>query len=397
MEIDYKKNHKTFIKAYNLLSKDHRKYKTYYNDKRLTHSEKSILKAYYAFKKGDLNCLEYLKGVTGLNPFLMSYKFVIESSFYNNSGKLKLAISSAKKAITSLESIGNTDFIFTPVSQLVLTYGNLKDQKNMKLYLDRLSVLDQDNDYKKGLYLQCKGFYELICEKPDLTVDSIGECLNNYKTAVKDRLGFMYIVLFMAYVQLDKPDECFAALQEYKKSGGFKVKSNYKYAYTMLNFVYNGSPIYSYKRDFKDVPILYYELEVIKQLSKEDYQQAMIAWTYLHEKNPAVYQLDFKYKGMTCIFSKALEGLDVNLESNEQETSEIDFDHLNNLNSYQAKLEYILLTAKAPIDADDLVAYLWGEQADFDSILKLRTQISRLRSKKKLKIQHKNGSYRLVS
>lgn len=392
---DYYTNHKTFIKAYNLLSKDHRKFKSYYSDKRLTNSEKLLLKALYGLKKGDADCLENIKTIRGLNPFLQGYKYVIQAAYYNNSMKLMKAIACAKKAISALESIQDQDFIFNPMSQIVIAYGNLKDSKEMGEYLEKLDKLPKDTDYKSGLYLQCKGFYELINGGPEKTVDSIGECIANYKNAVSDRLSFIYVVLFMAYVQLDKPDECFAVLQEYKKAGGFKVKANYKYMVTMLNYIYNGSPIYCYKRDFINVLTLYYELEVIKHIAKEDYEQAMVAWTFLNERNPKVYKADFKFKGPVCLFSRALDSLPIEMPGRGNE--QIDLSDLNNYKSYQAKLEYILKQSKTPLEADHLVALLWGELADYDAIVRLRTQVSRLRSKKKLDIQFKNGAYYLAS
>jgi tetratricopeptide (TPR) repeat protein len=398
--MDYYTQYKTFIRGYRTLSEDHRRYKSFYKDRRLTQVEKQILKGHFNLKKGKYkDAIASLKDLSIQSEFLNGIRLIILSACFNNSMQLELAQKSALLAYELFSSIDEKDFIYTPLTQVIISAGNQKNLPKMKKYIDILEKYPRDDDYKMGLYYQCKAFYYLIEEKLGQALELLETAIKEHSIGIKDRLSYLYVMMFMAQFKLKNIDECENILQKYKSLGGYKVKSNFKFMNSLLKFIYNNSPIYCYHNDFKNTPSLGWELFVIKSLSVGDMDTAEHYWKKLMLTNPALYQEKFQYSGDYCLFSVALAKFDIvtllKRQKNEVENFTEDEDFLV-LKSYSAKLEYILKKSDGAVSCDQLIKYLWGEKADYSAIKKLKTQVSRLRSKKKLDIQFENDAYYLV-
>ena len=81
--IDYEINHKTFLRAYELLRVDSKKTKLFFKDKRIPQSEKKILHSLIDLRKNNFDQgVERLLSIRSINPFVNGFKYFLLGAFF---------------------------------------------------------------------------------------------------------------------------------------------------------------------------------------------------------------------------------------------------------------------------------------------------------------------------
>ena len=195
------------------------------------------------------------------------------------------------------------------------------------------------------------------------------------------------ILNFSLNFKLKRYDDCFEALQSYKKCNGYTVKANYLYMDSLLNHIVKGAPLYVYESEMKEFPELFHQLEVIKALARGDSARALKFWKLLSLNNPRSYQEGFKFTGEGSLFSEALA------MHQSEASQEFDPGVLREKPDLLSKLEYVFETSKGPVLKDQLVSLIWNEEASVTALARLRQLVLRYNQKNNSKIVSRQDAY----
>ncbi len=393
--IDYEINHKTFLRAYELLRVDSKKTKLFFKDKRIPQSEKKILHSLIDLRKNNFDQgVERLLSIRSINPFVNGFKYFLLGAFYNNNSFFIESIKAYNASIHNFEQANNTNYLFRPVSALFTTLANMKDLEGVKNCYNKLLTLPIDTEFKKVIKSKCEIHYALLKENGMKANKLVDDILLNSTNIIEDRLSHFFVFKIMSLFKIQDIDECFSILKLYERTKGYRVNGNYIYLKTMLNHLYKGHPIYAYKKDFKHGGQLYYELLVIKELSNRNINQANIYWKELSLINPFVYRDRFEFFGDECLFKESLKRYEKLIAKS---SPLIDEEVLNTLKSNSSKLLYILNESNGLLNKEDLIQYIWKEPWSPESDARLRSLIYQLKRKKEVLIECKDAHYYLVA
>lgn len=387
--------HNTFIKAYNEINISHKKYKVYLHSSELTQTEKNLLKALLFLKKEEIqDALELLKRTNPTNDFLKAYKNYFLGLAYNHTGKYEISAKYLVKSILTFIKIKEPTHQYRPISIISMVYFNLKDTKRLKKYYKVYTAIKEDNDKHNILDYNYRIFINILDKKNIDAIELINEVISKHKNQIIQNLRFYYTLKFMAFINNEDYDSCYDVSESYKSATGFKVKANYKYMVTLLNYMTKDSSIYAYKRDFKDNDYLWLQLKVVQCLNLNNIEEAESYWLKLKENNDELYEDKFKYNGEMDIFHRSLTKA---LKSIKLDSEKLDFSEeiLASLKSNSDKLYYILNHYDNFITKDQLIALIWQEQWSPKNDGRLRTLISRLQKKHEIKIDSVDGKYKI--
>ncbi len=391
------KNLELFLRAYETINTNHKKFKEYLTHKDINQEQKSILKAVYALKKNKPHkALEIISNTSVQNDFLKLYQSYICGLIHNHMGNFELASKNLTTAILGFDSYNDKKHIYKPISAISMLYLNMKDVQRLKKYYQVFLSFKDESSEHQILDYNYQIFINLLEQNKERTLEKIKELRLSFEKEISSNLKMYLIFEFMIYLSHDNFDECYEVLKQYKDLGGFGVKSNYKYMLTLLNFFTKNASIYAYKRDFQEVEYLFYQLKVIQCLDLHNIEEAKEYWVMLEKLNPSVYSEKFNYTAPKDLFKISLQKAlqKIGSDTSTQSDSQIDLQKLKALTSNTAKLEYIFSLDGFYLSKDQLIELIWEEQWSPKNDQKLRTLISRVLKKNNFKVENIDGKYK---
>lgn len=391
--IDYHIKHKTFLAAYKSINQGNAKLKKYFSDKRLPQSEKKILNCLLLIKKNQINsAIKTLEDISDLNEFLKSYKYLLLAVCYNNTSFYSLASDYIKQSIKQFKSCGDQKYIYYALSTGACIAFNLKDQHQVIEMLNELKKLPENQNYIELKTNCCELYLNLLKDNKKSLLQS-KELLDYYLKNDPEQANYYYILCITAHLKFNLIDEAYDLLNEYRTYGGYRIKPNYKYLSSLMNFLYKKSTFYLYEKDFINAKLLYLELCVVKNLELEKYPEALSSWQQLMALNPAVYKDNFELHTDITLFKLALSRFDLSKYqiNNIQETD------LKSFESSVDKLLYILESRKHFVSKEELIELIWGEELSLENESRLSSIVYILRKHKNISIITRDGRYKKAS
>jgi hypothetical protein len=270
------KTNPSFLDCYELINKDHKKFKKVLSNKELSHSEKTILKALLAFKKGQCQeSMHLLDSVTTeSNEYLGAYKNFIFGMIKNHQGHYPQASVYLVNAYFTLKKLYKFQEIHRPINVLAMLYFNVRDVNRLKKYYEEFKSIKDDSFEHNHLNFDYQIYIAILENKFEKAQNLIDELIQKYPDKIRPQLNKYEIFKFMLAIKQDDIDLAYEIAKEYGKNGGFKVKSNYKFMLSCLNFYSKNAPFYVYKRDFQDNDFLYHQLKFLQSLNLHNIDEA---------------------------------------------------------------------------------------------------------------------------
>lgn len=386
----YNVNHKTFIKALETFSVNLPKFKRFFTDRRLTHAEKNILKAKVSIRNSNFTeALEYLK-FTSSNPFIKAHQLFLQGTAYNNAAMSHEAIPLLKASYIAFIKIDHKQLAFNPLYALVITLMNQKNPTQMEFYLNEMRKMSHTAPFRQACLYRCEALYYSLINQDNKALEKINLALSLKSKKLETRKAFFLVGKFVILFKLKRCHECEEVLNEYKNTKGFVHSANYNFMKILLAHFLHDSPIYAYKKHFKDSHELEYQVNTIKELSIGEIELAKIWWSKLKEINPVLYKEDFQYSGDYGLFSACLAK---HLSHNTEKT--LSFNIQKFMGTNQERLLHILQTATKTHTKEELIRMIWDEEYTEESSSRFNKLLSRTKKKYGLDVRVRKGSYRL--
>jgi hypothetical protein len=385
-------DHKIFRETFRLGGTNLRRFLYAINNSQFSINERRILKAYYLYKKNKKNeCLELLQGKTFESEFLEGVRLYLIGLVYNQFGHLRYAIENLRKSVERLKLENCEDFIINPLSVLAIAFGNRRELSQMEECYKLLKTYKAEDDVLKLQVYHVGIVYNLMTEKFQLVHSMIDEVNSLDLVGKVQYQPYFLIIKISAYVRSEDYQSCLDVLETYKKESGNLVKANYAYIKILLDHIVDQKPLYIYASHFAEFPELFQQLQVIKNLSIGDIEEAEKYWLKLSIHNQALYKKNFNYQGETSLFSKLLDQYRINIEP-----STIDEKKILSFESKIDRLDYILKSSTKPISSHKLIELIWDEEADEKNMARLRKLISLYSKKYNAKINSRQMTYQLI-
>jgi tetratricopeptide (TPR) repeat protein len=382
--------HKTFIAALKQVHQSNTYLKRYFNDKRLSYGEKQILLAWMTLKKSDFfEVVEILDSITSTKYLLVKVQQnLLYGIVYNNLGEFDKALQYFKQAISFLEVQDYPEVTFTVYFNLFITATNAGEPKTMQAALGQLEQLKPTAIHQKLALKESQFTYYSYIEsyaKAEEYLIAIEQNMEQMTAA--NKLSFL-ISKFIFLVNINNMNQAMHTLEKLKKFRAFKLSSNYIFMKTLIDQLVDDKPIYLYEYQFKDGPLLFKQVQVIKYLSEGDITLAKETWRQLAEMNPKHYQDKFCYLGEKGLFSRCLLKYQDKIH---HKVAKID----HSKSKTELIIEY-LSNANAPLNKELLFELVWGRNVNSKDDLKiLSALISKIKSRHNVNITYKNNSYSL--
>lgn len=174
---EYSLNHKTFLAALKSFATNKQKFKRYYNDKRLTHQEKNLLRARIALRNFKLEeGIEYLN-ITPQNDYIKAHLYFLKGTFHNNATEYDEGIDLLKKSFMLFKKIGDDYYSFQVVHTVLITLCNLKLAPQMEFYLKELKKIRLDTPFARSYVLRFESLYLSLIGENNQSLSKINEAL----------------------------------------------------------------------------------------------------------------------------------------------------------------------------------------------------------------------------
>lgn len=380
---------KTFIQALTVISLDVEKGKRFFNDKRLTQAEKTILKCFLYLRDNNSQLvIDTLTDLSTADPVVESQKCLFLGIAYNNQTDYLNAISNLESSWKLLQGQGAPQLEFVTINNLFIVHVNLRDEKGMKVNLERLQKMKAYSHNSKVSILRAEFNYYSITNQFENAAKSLEKIEHEKAEMIESQVTSYLVDKFKFYVKTENFDCCQDTINEMKSYRKFQLTSNYNYMKLLLENLVKNKTLYVKDSDFKDSPVLFYEIKVIQMLEESNIPKAQEYWQKLTENSPDLYGKEFlNFKGDKCLFSLCLAKHAnvvnvLNLKKLELPTSKMD------------ALLKLLQEAKAPLHQQFLYEILWEEIPENKSdVSKLTQMVSALRMKTGLNIKVKKSCY----
>lgn len=382
---------KTFLYALEIICKDHKKAKSYLNDKRLTVSEKKVIESFFLIKKGDnQQAINFLKEIKSNDPVVDSQINLFLGIAYNNSGQFNFAEDKLKCAYAYLEDTSYSQLKFICLNSLFLLYFNQQSLSLMKVTLDEMKKNICNDESQLSYYRAQFNYYS---RSGDIKkASSVLAKINESKNQMSEPQSISFLIdRFMFMIKLDQFDQAQLILEELKFKRSFNSTANFNFMKILLNNLVNDQPIYLNKSDYEESEFLYQQLLVVKSLEESNFSEAQKSWEWLMQHGPHIYLSDFNYKGDKCLFSLCLDKFKSRLSQVKIEN------HFKPNFSLEDKLIALLDNTSIPLSKDYIYKALWGREAqEKGDYNKLSQLISAVKIKNHLEIKFKKGCYQLI-
>lgn len=383
---------KTFMRSMDLFELSNKEKLQFLKDKRLSQAEKVILECSTLIKDYEFNTIiDTLTNLVVQNVLVDSQRHFILGIAYNNSGRSERAIPHYQKAVEILSQHGISRYEYNALVQLFFAHLNIQNISALAPILDRMQEIRGEAVKDKISYLRCRFNYHLATDEYKPAGSLLRELEELTLYMHPSQVVFHRVDKFIYHLKMDQFRACEQTLEEMKKSRSYSVSANYRYMKTLLAHIMHGTPIYLYDNDFKDIPILYYQVKVIQLLQSGELSLARSFWNQLHELNPEVYRSFLDYQGEKCLFSICLKK---HLTKEKQGPQSID---LNFLQEREKLFIKMLTESSVPVKKEDLFFALWNKPLEGkDELFKLSMLVSRLKKKTGLTIKTHKGCYLLA-
>lgn len=385
-------NHKTFILALNIFSENLPKYKRFFTDRRLTVAEKSMLKAKVSIRNSNFKeALEFLSFTTS-NPFLKGHQLFLQGTVYNNAAESHEAVPLLKEAYLKFLKIDDKNMAFNPLYALIITLVNQKNSTQVEFYIKEMKKMQLTNKFRQSCLLRCESLYYSLIEENNKALEKINKAISIKSKKLENRMAFFLVAKFVILFKLHRYQECEQVLKDYKVTKGFVHSANFNFMKILLAHFMHDSPIYAYKKHFKDAVELEYQVNTVKELSVGETELAKVWWSKLQELNKFLYSNDFQYKGDYGLFSACLAK---HLSHNTEKTLSFNLEKFRGSN--QERLVHILKNATKTHTKEELIAMIWDEEYTEEASARFNKLLSRTKKKYALDVRVRKGSYRLYN
>lgn len=183
---------------------------------------------------------------------MKGYKAFIKGLTHNHFCQYEQA---AKELVSSLEYFKNGSFeehLIKPITALSKIYLNLKDDQRIEKYHKLfLTFKDKKSTSHQILDLEYQIYIALLKEDANKGILLLKDLKTKFKSHI-ERSFTTYLVLdFTLHIQIEDYDRCYEILEEYKHTSGFKMRYNYFFMLSLLNYITKNASIYAYKKDYK--------------------------------------------------------------------------------------------------------------------------------------------------
>lgn len=385
---------KTFVQALRGFAKDPQKTRSYFDDRRLTLSEKNVLKAFFLYRDNKLQeALDCLIAITGaLDPVVVGLKDLITGMTLANQSHFKEGIPYLENSLDILVKYKLEYFRFLALANLFVVHLNLKDKKNTKTILMKLKAFPDKTEWQM-LYLMRSHFnFFLLLGKYNEAEEILAEIEGKRNIMSEGDIINHLVAKFDFGIKKKDFDLAQNTLKEMTKYRKYHLTSNYNFMKILLDHYLNQTPIYVENSDFKDCPLLFYQIQLIKSLEEQNQKSAKTSWDKLHHMNSEIYQSDFSYHGDPCLFSLCLSLYETSQKKLSPPT------HGSPSSSLYEKFKIIFLQSPGVFfEKEKLYFMVWGREIESkDDLGKLSQYIYLLRTKDRLEIKMKKGCYCLV-
>ncbi len=380
---------KTFLQALKLVLNDVEKAKRYYKDKRLTLTEKKILKMWVAVRSGQYE--SSLKELDGLksesSTTIDSQKKYLKGACLfglRRMSEAKISLLKAEDGILAMNIDYFTFFYYRMLFNIANSHDDLVDMKKYILKLNEFT----DCHENRCRYLLDNTSYQL--KSDNLSV--MRSLLDKLKSMdFPKSLTHDYLVNEFRYSSyLEDWNRCEELLCEFKKVRQFKISANYFYMRTILDSIIHKKPIYIKHGKFDSYEYMFFQLSVLKGIEEDDLENAILYWSKLKSIDPLRYAENFDFTGTKCSFSYCLEMLV------KQMTTKSSSIIINSNMNDEEKLFEILNQFGKPVSKEKLFEQIWSRELLTEKDEKLfHNCLYRARKLNKEKIRFRKGCYLL--
>lgn len=384
-----RQEYKAFHEAFDLLRKDFVKNKKYLNDKRITFSERQILKSYIAIRNNKyIEAFELLENCSPPNDYFNAHKFLILGIAHNNLSHFRMSKEYFEKCEKLFQPEHDSYFMFYLYLNWYYMASNTYDIETSKVLIEKVDRLEIFN--KRFLALKTLmhlNYYTNIKEF---------EHAKSYLDKFKTQKRFLYstdisasmIICFNYYMFSEQYGHARKIISQLKKLRKYHLTENYKFQSALMDYLTDDSPIYLRHEDLKRTDTLNYQAQIIKNLSYGNISKAHMYWKRLSQKNPSLYldEDEFEYKGPPNLFYQCLKKAKKTLKKNPAM-------HLEGL-SIEQKLNELFKSVNDTYLKDDLYFILYNEKVELHKDYnKLSKVISRFKKSSGKNICSSHQSY----
>lgn len=378
---------KTFMFSMNLFELNLKQRQAFLSDKRLTKIEKDILECSILLKDCRYEEIVYrLSNLIATNELVESQRKLILGMTYSLKGDCLAALPYLEDAKEKFKRHDLRGYTFYSLLQIFFAHLNLKNASFLKTTISELTKEKGESIKDEISYLRCLFNYHSFFgdfKKAELVMDKLDGLKNEMHSS--QVIGHL-VDKFDFFLKINNLTKCEYLLEEMKNNRKHNLSANFKFMRALLNHVAHKKPIYLYDKDFKDTPLLLYQLKVIQNLEEGHQEEALSYWNKLSELNSDIYADFMNYKGDKCLFS-------ICLEMYREQACEEDI-KTDPFSSKEEALLKLLQDAKGPLKKEKLHFLLWGEEiTSKNDLVKLAVLVTRIRKKNGIDIISRKGCF----
>ena len=387
--MDNKVKVKTFLQALRLFPEELKKAKNYLNDKRLSQGEKTILSAWFLLRDGkNFEVIEAIQKLVVNDDIVELEKNLLLGIAYNNKAEFKQAKFFLEETIDKISQYPLERQTFLAYYNLFIVHYNLMDTASMQLVYKELVRHKSDSQSDLRATLFCDLCLQIISNNHSRVI-GLFKSLDKMEAETSESQVYSYQILkFNYYIQNEQFNHAEESIEKLKLYRKFQISANFKFMKSLLSFLTEGKTIYLYEQDFASVPILLWQVQVLKHLEASEINEAKAAWSKLCDVNPQNFKPNFEYCGTKNIFSLCFERLKPKDDKVLTYTGK----------TKEEKLLNILQSSQYPVRKEELYELVWEEEVESkDDYNKLKTMVMKLRQTTGIDIQSKKGCYLIVA
>ncbi len=360
-----------------------------FRDKRLSQTEKKIILGHLWIRDNhnDKVVDELSDLPENEEAFIRAHSFLLLGIAHLNLSNIQLSLNFLIKAENIFNALELNYYHFITVFNLFMLSSNASDIKKMQSHLLKLRIIPTDGSVILTNRLKrCEFIFADEAGEFEKAAKLLEE-LNAIKNQMPENDIISHLVSeFMFYVKFKNLERAKKTLIEMKKYRKFHLNENFNLMKKMLDNLTLNAPIYDSQDLLVKVPLLHYQLQVIKALEASDDVKAVENWNQLKKISPSLHGDPFDYKGTVCLFSLGLDKYRSNFNKSQQiEISE---------GSKIQKLISLLKSAKGSVPKPLIYELLWGECPESkDDLKRLTRLVSKVRSNYGIEIKTRKGCY----
>lgn len=381
--------HKAFLKAIELVNSCPKKAKKYLNDMRMTQQEKTILAGFLSLRDFDNeDVITALEKFSCSDVFVESQRHFCLGAAYNN---LTLFSQSKTHLLKSLElnQFQSGELVRIATFQSLFTvYLNLHDFSGMEQVISSLKQIDH-HSLRLQFAIQYSQFSLTVQQMNIIEAKAQMVQMEKIFTQLSEHQAISYLYdLFEMHLFDDDYSGCLLVIERLKRFKKFKNSTNVMYMLAMINFIKFDTPIYLYKKNYEQYPLLESQIQCLQRLEIGDEAGALNAWSNLQKLSGGTIKAPFEIEGPPTLFSKALNKLKLNVKPS------VSVIHISSGSSKEEKLHSLLHNSLKPIAKEVIYEQIWGVPVvTKEDLVKLFKLVQRTKEKFSVEIKSVKGTY----